>query len=136
MPETPEELYERAKDTLRVPPLEEWETWPFEGDVRPRPLAAPIAQEEPRVGAGGRDCWACDASDDAFLWTDERWRLVSPKEPHGLPLVVLLMPRTHYADPGDLPDDLARRTPRENRAGGPLGRGDRPGARLPLGRRK
>ena len=108
MPETPEELYERAKDTLRVPPLEEWETWPFEGDVRPRPLAAPIAQEEPRVGAGGRDCWACDASDDAFLWTDERWRLVSPKEPHGLPLVVLLMPRTQYADPGDLPDDLAR----------------------------
>ena len=28
-------------------------------------------------------------------------------EPTGLPVVVLLEPREHYADPGDLPDELA-----------------------------
>ena len=107
MPETPEQLYERAKDDLRMPPLEEWDTWPFEGNLRPRELLPPVAEEKPRVGAGGVDCWACNASDEEFLWTDERWRLVAPKDPHGLPLIVLLMPRAHYADPGDLPDDLA-----------------------------
>jgi diadenosine tetraphosphate (Ap4A) HIT family hydrolase len=105
--ETPEELYERAKDALRMPPLDEWDTWPFEGKLRPRELLPPVSEEQPRAGAGGVDCWACDASDEEFLWTDERWRLVAPTDPHGLPLIVLLMPRGHYADPGDLPDDLA-----------------------------
>jgi diadenosine tetraphosphate (Ap4A) HIT family hydrolase len=107
VPETPEELYERAKDALRMPPLDEWDTWPFEGDLQPRELLPPVAEEPPRVGAGGVDCWACNASDDEFLWTDERWRMVAPSDPHGLPLIVLLMPRDHYADPGDLPTDLA-----------------------------
>ena len=107
MPETPEQLYERAKDALRTPPLDEWDTWPFEGDVRPRELLPPVGQEQPRVGAGGVECWACEASDDEFVWTNERWRLVAPQDPHGLPLIVLLMPREHYADPGDLPGELA-----------------------------
>jgi diadenosine tetraphosphate (Ap4A) HIT family hydrolase len=57
VPETPEELYERAKDALRVPPVEEWEAWPFEGELRP--------------------------------------------------VIVTLFPREHYADPGDLADELA-----------------------------
>ncbi|HEX7255575.1 MAG TPA: hypothetical protein VF236_06570 [Gaiellaceae bacterium] len=107
MPETPEELYERAKDALRMPPVHEWETWPFDGELRPRSLAPPIEAELPRVGAGGVDCWACTASDEEFLWTDERWRLVAPQAEYGLPVIVLLMPRGHYADPGDLPDELA-----------------------------
>jgi diadenosine tetraphosphate (Ap4A) HIT family hydrolase len=108
MPETPEELWERAKDALRMPPVEEWETWPFEGELRPRSLQPPAAEDTPRRGVGGVDCWACDASDDEFLWTDERWRLVAaPEGQHALPVVVLLMPRDHYAEPGDLPDELA-----------------------------
>ena len=36
MAETPEQLWERAHDALRTPPLETWEQWPFEGEVRPR----------------------------------------------------------------------------------------------------
>ncbi|HEU6443625.1 MAG TPA: hypothetical protein VFL61_01060 [Gaiellaceae bacterium] len=107
MPETPEELYERAKDALRMPPVEKWETWPFEGELRPRSLAPPTAEERPRVGAEGVGCWACTASDKEFVWTNERWRLVAPQHEFGLPVIVLLMPREHYADPGDLPDDLA-----------------------------
>jgi diadenosine tetraphosphate (Ap4A) HIT family hydrolase len=107
VPETPEELYERAKDALRTPPVEEWDTWPFEGELRPRTLQPPTAAERPRVGAGGEGCWACGASDEEFLWTDERWRLAAPRQAFGLPVIVLLMPREHYADPGDLPDELA-----------------------------
>lgn len=107
MPETPEELYERAKDALRMPPVEEWESFPFDGEMRPRALAPPAAEDQPRHGAGGVDCWACTAPDEDFVWTNERWRLVAADGEHALPVVVLLMPREHYAEPGDLPDDLA-----------------------------
>ena len=34
MPETPEELHA----ALRTPPVQEWDTWPFEGEVRPKAL--------------------------------------------------------------------------------------------------
>jgi diadenosine tetraphosphate (Ap4A) HIT family hydrolase len=107
MPETPEELYARAKDSLRMPSVDEWDTWPFEGALRPRQLQPPVSVEKARHGAGGVDCWACAASDDEFLWVDERWRLVAPEGERALPVVVLLMPREHYAEPGDLPDELA-----------------------------
>jgi diadenosine tetraphosphate (Ap4A) HIT family hydrolase len=104
--ETPEELYERAKTALRTPPVEEWETWPFEGGVRPRGLAPPETAERELKGAGGVDCWACTAPDDDFLWIDDRWRVFAIPE-HALPVVVLLLPRDHFANPGDLPDERA-----------------------------
>jgi diadenosine tetraphosphate (Ap4A) HIT family hydrolase len=107
VPETPEELYERAKNDLRTPPVEDWDTWPFEGGVQPKPLLPPIAAEPPRHGEGGVACWACEKSDDGFVWTSDRWRIASTLEPTGLPVVVILVPRAHYADPGDLPDELA-----------------------------
>jgi hypothetical protein len=106
MPETPEQIHARAVDHLRMPPVEEWEEFPFDGDMRPRALLAPLATEEPRNGEGGVDCWSCGQPDEAYLWTDEHWRLL-PAQPNGLPVVVLLETRDHYAEPGDLPDDLA-----------------------------
>lgn len=91
-----------------MPPVEEWDTWPFEGQAIPRELLPPVAEEPPRHGAGGVDCWACAAADGEFLWTNERWRLAPPAGmDYALPVMVLLMPREHFADPGDLPDDLA-----------------------------
>jgi diadenosine tetraphosphate (Ap4A) HIT family hydrolase len=107
MPETPEQLVERAAGALRTPPVEEWETWPFNGTIRPRVLQPPEPQERPRHGEGGVGCTRCDAPDDAYLWVDDRWRLTALDEPSGLPVVVLLEPREHYAEPGDLPDELA-----------------------------
>jgi diadenosine tetraphosphate (Ap4A) HIT family hydrolase len=106
MSETPEQLHARAAGELRMPPVEEWEEFPFEGEMRPRALLPPVEAEAPREGEGGVDCWSCGRSDDNFLWTNERWRLFSAR-PNGLPLVVLLETRAHYAEPGDLPDDLA-----------------------------
>jgi diadenosine tetraphosphate (Ap4A) HIT family hydrolase len=107
MPETPEELYARAADDLRMPPVEEWVTVPFDGEMRPRALLPPVEREEPRHGEGGVDCRRCAATDDEYVWTNERWRLTSVKEPTAMPVVVLLEPREHYREPGDLPDELA-----------------------------
>jgi diadenosine tetraphosphate (Ap4A) HIT family hydrolase len=106
VPETPEELYERVKDSLRMPPVEDWETFPFDGEMTPRALLPPVEKEKPRFGEGGIDCRRCAAPDDDYIWTSERWRLL-PLGPTGLPVVVMLEPRAHLAEPGDLPDVLA-----------------------------
>ena len=106
VPETQEELYKRARNALRTPLVEGWETWPFAGGVKPRELAPPLPEERPLRGADGVDCWACAAPDDDFLWIDDRWRVFAIPE-HALPVVVLLLPRDHFANPGDLPDERA-----------------------------
>jgi diadenosine tetraphosphate (Ap4A) HIT family hydrolase len=106
MAETPEQLYARAVDALRMPPLDEWDTFPFDGEMRPRALQPPVEREQPRQGEGGVDCRRCAAADDQYLWTNERWRLAG-REPTGLPVTVLLEPREHYGELGELPDELA-----------------------------
>jgi diadenosine tetraphosphate (Ap4A) HIT family hydrolase len=105
--ETPEQLHARAAGNLRTPPLESWDTWPFEGALPPRPLAPPADGEPARGGEGGVECWACAAADDDYAWTNERWRLRPIDPPSGLPVVLLLEPREHFDAPGELPDDLA-----------------------------
>lgn len=107
MPETPEQLWERAHGALRAPPVEEWETWPFAGPATPRELAPPIGREHPRAGIGGVDCWRCERGDEGALWADADWVLTPLSEPSGLPCVVLLHTRGHY-DFHELPDRLAR----------------------------
>jgi diadenosine tetraphosphate (Ap4A) HIT family hydrolase len=107
MPESAEELYARAANALQMPPVEEWDTFPFDGEMTPRALRPPVEREAPRHGEGGIDCRRCHASDDQYIWTSERWRLYTFDEPRGLPVVMLLEPREHLADPGDLPEELA-----------------------------
>ena len=128
MPETPEQLWERVAGDLRMPPVEGWETFPFDGDMRPRPLARPVDREQPRHGERGVDCGRCAAPDDEYLWTAGRWR-VRGLGPAGLPVIVMLEPREHYAEPGDLPEELAAecgvllgRVERAVRAVGHIGR--------------
>lgn len=107
MSESPEEFYERVADALRMPPVVDWETFPFDGEMRPRELKPPSEEDPPRRGAGGVDCSTCTQDDSAYVWVNDNWRLIAPPQPTGLPVVVLMMPRRHFADPGDLPDDLA-----------------------------
>jgi len=107
MPETPEELYERVKDALRMPPVQEWETFPFDGEMRPRELQPPAERDSKRHGEGGVDCHACQKPDSDYLWTDDNWRLYAIDPPNGLPIVMIMEPREHYDAPGDLPDELA-----------------------------
>ena len=106
MPENAQQIHERAAGALRSPDVREWDPWPFEGPVRPRPLVAP-GPERVRDGEGGRECSACAAPDGDYLWTDDDWRLKA-MEPSGLPLVLILEPRAHFDGPADLPDGLAR----------------------------
>jgi len=107
MPETPEELHARVAGALRMPPVDTWDTFPFDGELRPRELAPPPEREKERHGEGGVDCWACNATDDEYAWATERWRLRPIAPPSGLPVVLLLEPREHLDAPGDLADDLA-----------------------------
>jgi diadenosine tetraphosphate (Ap4A) HIT family hydrolase len=107
VPETPEELYARAAGALRMPEVETWDTFPFDGDLAPRPLLPPVESEAPRRGAGGVDCGRCNAPDSEFDWVSDRWRLHALAQPSGLPVVLLLEPRLHVGEPGDLPDELA-----------------------------
>lgn len=127
MPETPEELYARAKDALRMPPVEEWETFPFEGEIRPRALRPPAADEKRRTGEGGVDCHACGQPSDELLWEDEHWQLTAIG-PTGLPVVVILEPKEHY-DIETLPPELSaelgplmQRVERAVRSVGDIGR--------------
>ncbi|MGH7721540.1 MAG: hypothetical protein ACRENL_01725 [Candidatus Dormibacteria bacterium] len=106
MSETSEQFFQRASPALRMPLVQDWDTFPFDGEMRPRQLRPPLAIEPARQGAGGRDCQACAAPDADYLWTNEGWRLHAP-QPNGLPLVVLLEPRDHFAEPGDLPAETA-----------------------------
>jgi diadenosine tetraphosphate (Ap4A) HIT family hydrolase len=100
-------MYARVANALRMPPVEEWETFPFEGDLRPRALQPPVEREQPRAGEGGVDCLECSRPDDSYLWTNERWRVHGLETPTGLPVIVMLKPREHFGELGDLPDDLA-----------------------------
>ena len=89
-----------------MPPVDDWDTFPFDGVMHPRQLQPPVPNDPLREGEGGVECEPCAAPDDDFLWTDERWRLRAA-QPNGLPVVVLLETREHYAEPGDLPEGLA-----------------------------
>jgi diadenosine tetraphosphate (Ap4A) HIT family hydrolase len=134
MGESAEEIYRRAlaaadaEGRLAMPPVEDWETFPFDGDIRVRPLAPPVESERVRLGAGGIACWRCEHADSEAIWSDANWLLVPLEKPSGLPVVVILEPRAHY-DIDDLPETLAselgpliQRVERAVRSVGEIGR--------------
>jgi len=110
--ESPEQLYARAQAAvgpdgrLAMPPVDEWETFPFEGELRVRPLVPPEAAERPRQGEGGVGCRRCERGDEGALWSDEHWVVAPFPRPSGLPVVVMLEPRSHH-DLQDLPAERA-----------------------------
>ena len=105
MPETPEQFWERAHGTLQTPPVEEWDSWPFAGDIAPRELQRPVEKEPPRHGEGGVDCFQCRPAENE-VWSNENWVLRPLDRPSGLPVVVLLEPKRHVDFP-ELDDELA-----------------------------
>ena len=112
MPERAEELYARAQAAagadgrLPMPPVGDWETFPFEGDIRVRPLEPPVAEEPARRGEDAADCWRCNEAPKLAIWSDSSWYLMAPESPTGLPVVVTLAPREHL-DLGDLDEERA-----------------------------
>lgn len=87
--------------THRLPDFVSWPAFPFEGELRLKPVAPPTEVEPPRRGEEPGDCASCRAGDEAYLWTNERWRVKSPPKPSGLPVVIILETRAHL-DLGDL----------------------------------
>ncbi len=90
------------------PPLPDfvgWQTFPFVGEFRVKPLEPPV-EEPPRQGERGENCAKCAAPDSEYIWVDERWRVRALSRPSGLPAVVVLETRHHY-DLGDLSNMLA-----------------------------
>jgi hypothetical protein len=89
-----------------LPDFTRWPSFPFEGDLRVKDLAPPVAVEPPRSGEDAAECVACNTSDDAYIWFSERWRVRAMDRPTGLPIVLILECRSHL-DLGDLPNLLA-----------------------------
>ncbi|MBB5110708.1 hypothetical protein AB0K27_02505 [Micromonospora echinospora] len=89
-----------------VPDFTQWPSFPFEGDLRVKPLDEPVPFEPPRRGEADRECTACNAPDEAYIWVGERWRVRAMDRPTGLPMVLILESRSHL-DLGDLPNLLA-----------------------------
>ena len=94
------------ENTRPLPDFTRWPSFPFEGDLRVKPLAAPVEREPPRNGEDAADCVACGTADDAYIWVSERWRVRAMDRPTGLPMVLILECRSHL-DLGDLPNLLA-----------------------------
>ncbi len=111
MSETPEEFFERvvgevgSPSNLKMPPVAEWDTFPFEGDMRVRPFLAPSETDVQRRGEDPAQCWRCQNALEAAIWADDQWVLTHLGKPSGLPVVTILFPRVH-CDIHDLPDHL------------------------------
>lgn len=106
-PETPQEWFERtsaaiAADGYRESDYSEWDVFPWERDWAVKPLQ-PIADEIPRNGLGGVDCFSCATSaaiadgsldNPHVVWTDDLFHLSWARET-SLPFAAFLMPRRH-----------------------------------------
>jgi hypothetical protein len=95
-----------SENTAPLPDFTRWPSFPFEGDMRVKPLTPPVAVEPPRGGEDPASCIACNTPDDAYIWVSERWRVRAMDRPTGLPVVLILECRSHF-DLGDLPNLLA-----------------------------
>lgn len=83
MPESAEEIYERASSRTDDPDLSfvEWPAFPWiaaDGRVAAKDLRPPTAADRVRDGEGGRPCWRCDHPDEGVVWGNERWTLSTP----------------------------------------------------------
>jgi diadenosine tetraphosphate (Ap4A) HIT family hydrolase len=94
------------ENTAPLPDFTRWPSFPFEGDLRVKQLAAPVEVEPPRAGENDSECVACSTPDDAYVWVTDRWRVRAMDRPTGLPMVLILECRSHL-DLGDLPNLLA-----------------------------
>lgn len=93
-------------DPRALPDFVSWQSFPFEGDLRVKPLEPPVDDEPPRQGEDAGNCLACAAPDEAYIWVSDRWRVRAMDRPTGLPMVLILESRSHL-DLGDLPNLLA-----------------------------
>ncbi|MEV0096150.1 hypothetical protein [Streptomyces sp. NPDC050738] len=92
--------------TLPADSMLSWETFPFTGDIRVKPLTPPVLPEPARNGEDGPEgCFACERPVTEAIWADEHWRVdPTPGEQQRLPATAMLQPRGHH-DLTDLPPE-------------------------------
>lgn len=108
MPELPSAYHQRLPygERLDPQPVLDSPFFPFEGEIRAKPLDQPVLPEPPRAGAdGGTPCKNCAEPDAYVIWRDDDWRLLAGFEQPGLPMVAVLIPDRHYTL-DDLPPEL------------------------------
>ncbi|MFD9220786.1 hypothetical protein ACFWDI_12420 [Streptomyces sp. NPDC060064] len=77
--------------------LTRWETFPFTGELRVKPLTAPALPEPPRSGEGGPgECRTCASPVEESLRADDHWRLDAVGDQDRLSAVVMLRPHSHH----------------------------------------
>ena len=90
----------------RCPTCTSGTAFPFEGDLKVRPLLPPVEAEPARHGVDPSECRTCAHAEGEAIWSDERWLLIPRPERSGFPLVVILCSREHV-DLGELSPQLA-----------------------------
>jgi diadenosine tetraphosphate (Ap4A) HIT family hydrolase len=110
-PEQPGAFVRRLPTGERLPlpadSVADWETFPFEGDLRVKPLRPPVLPEPARSGEDGPGaCPTCRKPVTEALWADDHWRVDAVGTESRLPAVVMLQPRGHH-DLSDLPAERA-----------------------------
>ena len=112
MPESAEEVYARVvalvgeDGRLPMPPVEEWDIFPWEGEMVPKVVQRPVDAEAPRWGEGDKPCDCREREPEHAIWRNERWVVTATEKPGGLPLMLFLHPREHM-DFQDMDDELA-----------------------------
>ena len=95
-------------ERLPLGPVADDPLFPFDGEITVDALQAPTLPEPIRRGQpGGGPCPNCGHLEESAIWSNAHWVVgTAGEEPHGLPAVVLLVPRAH-ADLENLPPELA-----------------------------
>jgi diadenosine tetraphosphate (Ap4A) HIT family hydrolase len=112
MPESAEEIYARVvslvgrQGRLPMPPVEQWDIFPWEGEIVPKVVQPPLEAEAPRWGEGDKPCDCRTGEPENTVWRNDRWLVTTTGEPGGLPLMLFLRTREHM-DFQDMDDDLA-----------------------------
>ena len=81
--------------------------FPWTRGLEPKALGRRQVPEPERAGLEPGDCPLCERPDDAYLWTDEQWRLL-PYDAIPLRGCVILETRRHVDSFVDLSTDEAR----------------------------
>lgn len=106
MAETAEELYARIVAAVgedgRVPMsrVHEWDSFPWElvdGQLVPKVVQPPMAEDHPRAGVGGQGCHLCSGeADGERIWESWNFHVKRPAKPSGFPLVLWLNANEHF----------------------------------------
>lgn len=96
-------------DELAVPEMVSWPIFPFEGDMRVRPILPRHSEERIRNGdPGGDPCHRCHGESKDPVWQNDRWAVMPIKfGDQNAPFPAYMLETVECLDMADLDDDYA-----------------------------